>query len=183
MLPSNRFEQLPVDDDAKGTVNVEHNDKNLKKKPKRTRVKESQGSEADWNLNNCNSLIIVIDRPWSQIVQITWLSLKDELLLWTEDQKIKISLKERKLYLEDKTSVNRKKNPKTSNDLVIFGNSITNFSRYKKIFPIKDLLNCQGDINQINYMLQNIEHIVYKCRQFDLKNILSCITITNRLPE
>ena len=47
MLSTNRFEQLPVDDDAKGTVNVEHNDKNLKKKPKRTRVKESQGSEAD----------------------------------------------------------------------------------------------------------------------------------------
>ena len=88
---------------------------------------------------------------------------------------------ERKLYLEDKTSVNRRK--KKSNDLVIFANSITNFSRYQKIFPIKDLLNRQGDINQVNYILQNIEHIVYKCRQFDLKNILSRLTITNRLPE
>ena len=93
-------------------------------------------------------------------------------------------ISERKKVVPGKQNFSEsKKNPKTSNDLVIFGNSIRNFSRYKKIFPIKDLLNCQGDINQINYMLQNIEHIVYKCRQFDLKNILSCITITNRLPE
>ena len=49
---------------------------------------------------------------------------------------------------------------------------------------VKDLLNCQGHINQVNYILQNIEHTVYKCRQFDLQNIfLSQLTITNRLPE
>ena len=48
----------------------------------------------------------------------------------------------------------------------------------------KDLLNSQGHINQINYILQNIEHIVYKCRQFDLQNIfLFWLTITNRLPK
>ena len=93
-------------------------------------------------------------------------------------------ISERKKVVPGKQNFSEsKKNPKTSNDLVIFGNSITNFSRYKKIFQIKDLLNCQGDINQVNYILQNIEHIVYKCRQFDLKNILSWLTMTNRLPE
>ena len=52
---------------------------------------------------------------------------------------------------------------------------------------INDLLNCEGDIDQINNILRNIEHIVYivyKCRQYGVKNIfLSGLTITNRLPE
>ena len=49
---------------------------------------------------------------------------------------------------------------------------------------VKNLLNCQGDIDQTNYILQNIEHIVYECRQYGVKQIfLSCLTITNRLPE
>ena len=113
------------------------------------------------------------------------------------------------------------------NNIVIFGYSITNFSRYHKIifnkkiedrrtrlkyFPgalswniehyvnltleetefdvaiihvaVKDLLNCEGDINQINTILRNIEHTVYKCIQYGVKNIiLSGLTITNRLPE
>ena len=44
-----------MEDDLKETVNFEHNDKNLNKNPKITAM-ESQISEADWNLNNCNSL-------------------------------------------------------------------------------------------------------------------------------
>ena len=47
MLSTNRSGQLPLDDDVKETVNVEPNDKNLKKNLKRTRAKESQVSEAD----------------------------------------------------------------------------------------------------------------------------------------
>ena len=49
---------------------------------------------------------------------------------------------------------------------------------------INDLLNCEGDIDQINNILRNIEQIVYKCRQYGVKNIfLSGLVITNRLPE
>ena len=49
---------------------------------------------------------------------------------------------------------------------------------------INDLLNCESDIDQINNILSNIEHIVYKCRQYGVKVIfLSGLTITNRLPE
>ena len=49
---------------------------------------------------------------------------------------------------------------------------------------INDLLNCEGDIDQINNILRNIEQIVYKCRQYSVKNIfLSGLVITNRLPE
>ena len=36
---------------------------------------------------------------------------------------------------------------------------------------IIDLLNCEGNIEQINNTLQNIEHIVYKCRQYGVKKI------------
>ena len=32
-----------------------------------------------------------------------------------------------------------------------------------QISGVNDLLNCRGDIDQINNILQNIEHIVYKC--------------------
>ena len=180
MLSTNRSGQLPLDDDVKETVNVEPNDKNLKKNLKRTRAKESQVSEADWNLNNCNRLN---NCNWPTTITNSpnyLIKPKDQLLLWKEDQKIKISLKESCTW---KTKLQWIEEKKKSNDLVIFANSITNFSRYQKIFPIKDLLNRQGDINQVNYILQNIEHIVYKCRQFDLKNILSRLTITNRLPE
>ena len=49
---------------------------------------------------------------------------------------------------------------------------------------INDLLTCEGDIDQINNILRNIEHIFYKCRQYDVKNLfLSRLTITNRLSE
>ena len=45
-------------------------------------------------------------------------------------------------------------------------------------------MNCKGDIDQINNILWNIERIVYKCRQYGVKNVfLSGLTITNRLPE
>ena len=46
---------------------------------------------------------------------------------------------------------------------------------------VNNLLNCQGDINQINNILQNIEHIY---RQYGVKNILlSALIITDRIPE
>ena len=49
---------------------------------------------------------------------------------------------------------------------------------------INDLLNCEGDIDQINNILRNIEHVVYKCRQYGVKNVfLSGLTIANRLSE
>ena len=49
---------------------------------------------------------------------------------------------------------------------------------------INDLLNCGSNIDQINNILRNTEHIVYKCRQYGVKIIfLSGLTITNRLPE
>ena len=49
---------------------------------------------------------------------------------------------------------------------------------------VNDLLDCQGDINQINNLLRNIEHIIDKSRQYDVKNIfLSRVTITNILPN
>ena len=49
---------------------------------------------------------------------------------------------------------------------------------------INDFLNCERDINQIHNILQNIEHIVYKYRQYGVKNVFfSRLTITNRLPK
>ena len=49
---------------------------------------------------------------------------------------------------------------------------------------INNLLNCKGDIDQINSILRNIEHIVYKRGQHGAKNIFLCgLAITNRLPE
>ena len=43
---------------------------------------------------------------------------------------------------------------------------------------VDDLLNCEGDTDKINNILQNIEHIVH------VKNIfLSGLTVTSRLPE
>ena len=49
---------------------------------------------------------------------------------------------------------------------------------------INNLLNYEDDIDQINSILRNIEHIVYKCRQYGVKNIfLSGLPITYRLPE
>ena len=49
---------------------------------------------------------------------------------------------------------------------------------------VNNLLNCQGDIEQINSILRIIEHIAHKCRQYGVKNIfLSALTITNELPE
>ena len=49
---------------------------------------------------------------------------------------------------------------------------------------MNDLLNCEGDIDQINNILWNIEHIVYECRPYGVKNVfLSGLKITNRLPE
>ena len=46
-----------------------------------------------------------------------------------------------------------------------------------------DLLSCQDDINQINNILRNIEHIVQKCK-YGVRNIfISGVTITDRLLE
>ena len=47
-----------------------------------------------------------------------------------------------------------------------------------------DLLNCEGDIDQINNILRNIKHMVYKCRQYGgpTRVFLSGLTLTNRLP-
>ena len=111
--------------------------------------------------------------------------------------------------------------------LVIFGESITNLSRYhKNIFNqktedcrarfkyspgslsgdilhnvnptlgesefdvaimhegVNNLLNCQAYIDLINNILQDIQHIVYKSRQYGVKSkFLSRLTSTNRLPE
>ena len=113
MLSTNRSEQLPVDDDVKGTVNVEPNDKNLNKNLKRTRAKESQVSEADWNLNNCNRLnncnwpTTITNSPNYMIKPKRPTTLMNGR---PENQDIP----ERKLHLADKTSVNRKKNKKNN---------------------------------------------------------------------
>ena len=49
---------------------------------------------------------------------------------------------------------------------------------------MNDLLNCEGDIDQINNILWNTEHIVYESRPCGVKNVsLSGLKITNRLPE
>ena len=49
---------------------------------------------------------------------------------------------------------------------------------------VDDHLNCQSDINQINNILQNIENLANKCREYCVNNIfLSGQTIMNRLPE
>ena len=37
-------------------------------------------------------------------------------------------------------------------------------------YTCNDILNCEGDIDQINNILQNIEHIAYQCRQYGVKN-------------
>ena len=142
---------------------------------------ESQISEADWNLNNCNSLTNC-NRPTTTTNSQNYLIKSKRPTTLVNRRAENQDISERKKVVPRRQNFSESKKKK-SNDIVIFGNSITNYSRYQKIFPIKNLLNCQSDINQINYILQNIEHIIYICRQFDLKNILSRLTITHRLPE
>lgn len=49
---------------------------------------------------------------------------------------------------------------------------------------VHDVLNCHGDIDQINNIFRNIKHIVNKCRQHHVTNILlSGLTTTDRLPR
>lgn len=49
---------------------------------------------------------------------------------------------------------------------------------------VNNLLNCQAYIDLINNILQDIQHIVYKSRQYGVKSkFLSRLTITNKLPE
>ena len=163
---------------CKWTVNAEHNDKNLNKTPKRTRAKESQVIVI---VNNCNSFN-TCNRPTTTTNSQNYLIKSKRPTTLVNRRAENQDISERKKVVPQRQNFSESKKKK-SNDIVIFGNSITNYSRYQKIFPIKNLLNCQSDINQINYILQNIEHIIYIRRQFDLKNILSQLTITNRLPE
>ena len=74
-----------------------------------------------------------------------------------------------------------------SRDILHYGNPTLEESKFDIAIihvGINNLLNCEGDIDQINNILRNIEHRVYKCRQYDVKNVfLSGLTITNTLPE
>ena len=219
VLSPNRFEQLTVEDDAKETVNIEKYDDNSNNNSTRTTTKESYVSEANLNLDyssrprkiaNSQTHLTTHERPTTVVNRRP------------ESQDI---------YKSKKVVPGRQTYGETigkrNNNIVIFGDSITNFSRcHKNIFNkkidvrkarfkyfpgvlsrdilyyviltldksafdvaiikvgINDLLNCEGDIDQFNNILQNIEHIVYKCRQYSVKNtFLSGLTITNRLPE
>ena len=163
---------------------------NSNNNPTRATTKESYLSEAHVNLNNCN-------RP-SKIANSQTYLITHKRPERPENQDIskrKKVVSRRQTYSESTR--------KASNNLVIFGDSITNFSRYhQNIFiqkiedrrarvkyflgslsrdilfyvnptldesesdaaiihvGVNDLLNCEGDIDQINNILRNIEHIV-----------------------
>ena len=192
---------------------------NSNNNPARATTKESYVSEANLNLNYSSRLRKIAN---SQTHLTTHKRPTAAVNRRPENQDIyerKKVVPERQTYGETIRT--------RSNNIVIFGDSITNFSRYHKnifnqkiedskarfkyflgtlswdilhyvnptlegsefdiaIIPIgiNDLLNCKGDIDQINNILWNIEHIVYKCRQYSVKNVfLSGLTIINRLPE
>ena len=46
---------------------------------------------------------------------------------------------------------------------------------------VNNLLNCEGDIDQINKIFRNIEHRVYKCRQHGVKNVFLSGLINTKL--
>ena len=46
---------------------------------------------------------------------------------------------------------------------------------------VNNLLNCEGDIDQINKIFRNIEHRVYKCRQYGVKNVFLSGLINTKL--
>ena len=108
MLSTNRFEQLRVDDDVKETVNAEHNDKKLNKTPKRTRAKESQVIVI---VNNCNSFN-TCNRPTTTTNSQNYLIKSKRPTTLVNRRAENQDISERKLYLEDKTSVNWKKKQK-----------------------------------------------------------------------
>ena len=192
-----------VEDDAKESANVEKYDDNSNNNPTRATTKESYVSEADLNLNYSSS-------PRKFANSQTHSATQKRPTIF-----VKRRPENQDIYETKKVAPGRQTYGETigkrSNNIGIFGDSITNFSRYHKnifnqkiddrkarfkYFPgalsrdilhsvnptleesefdvliidvgINDLLNGEGDIDQINNILQNIEHIVYKCRQYIL---------------
>ena len=96
--------------------------------PIRTTTKESDLSEADLNINNCNTPSKIAN---SQTYLTTY--------------KRSRYIFERKLYLEDK--LNSELIRKASNNLVIFGDSITNFRDIIKISSIKKSMIAEKQSN------------------------------------
>ena len=127
-----------MEDDIKETVNIEQYDGNPNNNPKRTRIKESYVGEADLNLNNCNTLNNC-NRP-STITnsQSNLINPKRPTTVANRRQENQ-DISERKKVVPGRQTYSESIR-KTSNDIGIFGDNITNFSRtffYQKKFPTK----------------------------------------------
>ena len=124
VLSSNKFEQLRVEDNVQETTNVEQYDDSPNNNPTRTTTKKLCFSEADSNLDNCNRPIRIANSQnylMTHKIPTTVVNRKPE----NQDiYKTKKTVPGRKTYGE---SIR-----KTSNNIVIFGGNITNFSRYHK---------------------------------------------------
>ena len=98
MLSPNKFEQLKVEDDVQETANVEEYGDNHIYNPTRTTTKESCVSEADLN---------DFDRPSTIANNQNYLITRKIPTTVVRPENQDIYIKERKLYLEDKLTVNR----------------------------------------------------------------------------
>ena len=119
-----------MEDDVKETVNVEQHENNPNNNPKRKRTKDSYVSEAGLNLNNCNSLNICNSPSTIANSQAKLINTKRPTTVVNrrpENQDIS----ERKKVVPGRQTYGELVR-KRSNDIVILGDSIKNFSRHQK---------------------------------------------------
>ena len=136
-----------MEDDLQETANVERYDDNPNNNLTRMTTKESCISEADLNLNNSNRPITIANSQNHLIMHK-----RPTTVVNRRPEKIKIYIKQRKLYLEDKLTVNRSEG-QVIIYIVIFSDSVTNFSRHHiNIFnqKIKDR-RARFNIFQVHY--------------------------------
>ena len=218
VLSPNRLEQFTMEDDTKESANVGKYNDNSNNNFTRTTTKESYVREANLHLNYSS-------RPRKIANSQTYLTTNKRPTTVVNRRPENQDIYGRKKVVPGRQTYGETIR-KRGNKIVIFGDCITNFSKYHKnifnqkiddhkarfkYFPgalsrdishyvnpaleefefdvatihvgINDLLNCEGDTDQINNILRNIEHIVYKYRQYGVKNIfLSGLIITLQIP-
>ena len=118
-----------MEDDAKESVNVEKYDDNSNNNPTRTTTKESYVSEANLNLDYSS-------RPEKIVNSQTHLTAHKRQTTVVNRRPENQDIYKRKKVVPGRQAYGEKIG-KRSNDIVIFGDSITNFSRYKNIFNQK----------------------------------------------
>ena len=124
VISPNRFEQLTVEGDAKESANVEKYDDNSNNNPTRRITKESYVSQANLNLNY-SSRPRIIASSQTHLTTHKWPTAVVNRRPKNQD------IYERKKVVSGRRTYGEMIG-KRSNNIVIFGVSITNFSRYYK---------------------------------------------------